>query len=137
MSAWALQQAVYAALAASEAIKDVVDDPPRVFDQVPRGARFPYIVIGEDRQSDWSTATDKGSEHRRQRVTNLRQTLAFKGRLNGLCGNANVHGIAFAGCGDMEPCRLAGHQCRACYRFAKRLHDHRWEPRVSHSGLDA
>jgi len=63
MSAWALQQAVFAALVASDSIKDVVDDPPRVFDQVPRGARFPYIVIGEDKQSDWSTATDRGSEH--------------------------------------------------------------------------
>lgn len=60
----ALQQAVFAHLVASDDIKDIVDDPPRVFDTAPRGAHFPYIVIGEDRQSDWSTATEKGSEHR-------------------------------------------------------------------------
>jgi hypothetical protein len=63
MSAWALQQAIFAALAASEDIKDIVDDPPRVFDTVPRGAAFPYIVIGDDKEIDWSTATDRGSEH--------------------------------------------------------------------------
>jgi len=63
-AALALQQAVFAKLTASEDIKDIVDDPPRVFDTVPRAARFPYIVIGEDQQLDWSTATDKGSEHR-------------------------------------------------------------------------
>jgi hypothetical protein len=63
-AALALQQAVFARLVASEAIKDIVDDPPRVFDTVPRGATFPYIVIGEDRQSDWSTATETASEHR-------------------------------------------------------------------------
>ena len=63
-AALSLQQAVFAALVASDDIKDIVDDPPRVFDTVPRGAHFPYIVIGEDRQTDWSTATEKGSEHR-------------------------------------------------------------------------
>jgi hypothetical protein len=63
-AALSLQQAVFAKLMASEDIKDIVDDPPRVFDTVPRGAAFPYIVIGEDRQTDWSTATEKGSEHR-------------------------------------------------------------------------
>ena len=64
MSAWALQQAIFAALASSEDIKDVVDDPPRVFDTVPRGAAFPYIVIGDDRTTNLSTATDAASEHR-------------------------------------------------------------------------
>jgi hypothetical protein len=62
-ASWALQQAIFATLCASDDIKDLVDDPPRVFDTPPRGAAFPYIVIGDDTESDWSTATESGSEH--------------------------------------------------------------------------
>lgn len=62
-AALALQQAVYAALAANAAIMDIAGQPPRVFDHVPRGTTFPYIVIGDDKETDWSTATEKGSEH--------------------------------------------------------------------------
>jgi hypothetical protein len=60
---WALQQAIFATLAASDAVKDAVGDPPRLFDAVPRGAAFPYIVIGDDKESDWSTATEPGTAH--------------------------------------------------------------------------
>ena len=62
-ASWALQQAIFATLCTSDAIKDVVGDPPRVFDAPPRAAAFPYIVIGDDTMSDWSTATESGSEH--------------------------------------------------------------------------
>jgi Protein of unknown function (DUF3168) len=62
-ASWALQQAVFATLCASSEVTDAVGDPPRVFDTVPRGSAFPYIVIGDDRETDWSTATEKGSEH--------------------------------------------------------------------------
>ena len=62
-ASWALQQAVFAALSMSDAVKDAVGDPPRVFDSPPRGAAFPYVVIGEDETRDWSTATEGGSEH--------------------------------------------------------------------------
>jgi hypothetical protein len=62
-ASWALQQAIFATLCASDAIKDLVGDPPRVFDAPPRGVAFPYIVIGDDTTSDWSTATEVGSEH--------------------------------------------------------------------------
>jgi hypothetical protein len=62
-ASWALQQAVFAALASSEDLRDAVGDPPRVFDTPPRGAAFPYVVIGDDRVADWSTATEAGSEH--------------------------------------------------------------------------
>lgn len=62
-ASWALQQAVFAALSADDAIKDIVDDPPRIYDCVPRGARFPYIVIGESRESDAGTATDSATAH--------------------------------------------------------------------------
>jgi hypothetical protein len=62
-ASWALQQAVFAALAADDNIKDIVDDPPRIYDSVPRGAAFPYIVIGESRESDAGTATDAAMVH--------------------------------------------------------------------------
>ncbi|MEI9995695.1 MAG: DUF3168 domain-containing protein [Rhizomicrobium sp.] len=62
-ASWALQQAIFATLATDSAVLEAVGDPPRIFDAVPRGAAFPYIVIGDDRESDWSTATEPGSAH--------------------------------------------------------------------------
>ncbi|HEY0281401.1 MAG TPA: DUF3168 domain-containing protein [Rhizomicrobium sp.] len=62
-SSWALQQAVFAALAMSDALKEIAGDPPRVFDAVPRAGAFPYIVVGEDSETNWDTATESGSEH--------------------------------------------------------------------------
>ncbi|MDE2112515.1 MAG: DUF3168 domain-containing protein [Alphaproteobacteria bacterium] len=60
-ASWALQQAAFAALAASDAVRAVAGD--RVFDAVPRGAAFPYIVIGDDTEGNWDTATEAGGEH--------------------------------------------------------------------------
>jgi hypothetical protein len=62
-ASWALQQAVFATLCMSEAIREIVGDPPRLFDAVPRSSAFPYIVVGEDGESNWDTATEAGSEH--------------------------------------------------------------------------
>ena len=63
MSSFALQQAIYAALAASPDLQALIGDPPRLFDFVPRDSDFPYVVIGDAIQSDWSTATEDGTEH--------------------------------------------------------------------------
>ncbi len=60
-ASWALQQAVFAVLSVSGAVRDIADE--RVFDAVPRGAAFPYIVVGEGGEADASTATEKGREH--------------------------------------------------------------------------
>ncbi|MEI9887042.1 MAG: DUF3168 domain-containing protein [Rhizomicrobium sp.] len=60
-ASWALQQAIFATLAASSEVHDAVGT--RLFDAVPRGAAFPYIVIGDDREGDWSTATEPGTSH--------------------------------------------------------------------------
>jgi hypothetical protein len=57
-ASWALQQAVFAALIASDAVRAIADD--RIYDAVPRGAAFPYIVVGDASE----TAADEGSEHR-------------------------------------------------------------------------
>jgi hypothetical protein len=63
-ASFALQQAMYAALAGSAALKALIGDPPRLFDAVPRGFAFPYVVIGEDNEAAWNTADTSGSEHR-------------------------------------------------------------------------
>jgi len=34
-----------------------------VFDDVPDGARLPYVVFGDVESLDWSTSTEKGEEH--------------------------------------------------------------------------
>ena len=60
-ASWALQQAVFAALTASEAVKSAAGT--RVFDAVPRQAAFPYIVVGDGGETNWDTATEAGSQH--------------------------------------------------------------------------
>jgi len=62
-ASWALQQAVFATLSADSGVQAVLGDPPRIYDAVPRDAVFPYAVIGDGSESDWSTATEPGSEH--------------------------------------------------------------------------
>ena len=62
-SSWALQQAIYAELCASADVQSVLGDPPRIYDAVPRAALFPYAVIGDGQENDFSTATEQGSEH--------------------------------------------------------------------------
>lgn len=60
-ASWALQQAVFAALTAGEAVVSAVG--ARVFDAVPRDAAFPYIVVGDGGETNWDTATEAGSQH--------------------------------------------------------------------------
>jgi hypothetical protein len=43
----AMQDAVYAALSASPAIKALIGDPARLYDHVPDEAIFPYVELGE------------------------------------------------------------------------------------------
>ncbi len=62
-ASWALQQAIYAELVVNSGVMAVLGDPPRVYDAVPRDAAFPYAAIGDGSESDWSTATESGSEH--------------------------------------------------------------------------
>jgi hypothetical protein len=49
-AAWALQQAVFAALTADHTLTTLCNG--RVFDAVPRGTAFPYVVIGEAEEQD-------------------------------------------------------------------------------------
>lgn len=60
---WALQQACFAELSANADVQDVLGDPARLYDAVPREAAFPYAVLGDGSENDWSTATEAGGEH--------------------------------------------------------------------------
>lgn len=60
--AWELQKAVYGKLVANAGLTALLGGP-RVYDDVPRGAAFPYVTFGPSTVRDWSTGTEAGSEH--------------------------------------------------------------------------
>jgi hypothetical protein len=60
----ALQTALFAALAADASVQAALGDPPRLYDSVPRAPVFPYATLGGATETDWSTKTEAGSEHR-------------------------------------------------------------------------
>jgi hypothetical protein len=60
--AWELQKAVYAALKDDGALVALLGGQ-RVYDDVPRGAAFPYVTFGSATVRDWSTGTETGCEH--------------------------------------------------------------------------
>lgn len=62
-ASWALQSAIYAALSGDTAIRSLLGTPPRLYDAVPRGAAFPYAVLGDGKETNFDTATEAGSEH--------------------------------------------------------------------------
>lgn len=59
-SQWSLQQAVHTALRGDAALTNLVAD--RIFDHVPQGTPFPYIVIGEATAESFDTKTEDGQE---------------------------------------------------------------------------
>lgn len=56
MSALAVQEAIYARLAAALA-------PTKVYDHPPQQASFPYVTVGDDTQIDWDAKDAPGLEH--------------------------------------------------------------------------
>ena len=59
---WDLQKAAYAALAADAPLAGLIG-ADAIYDHVPQRAAFPYVVIDQTRINDWSTGTERGSEH--------------------------------------------------------------------------
>lgn len=59
---WELQKAVFARLAGDAALVALLGGT-RIYDDVPRGAAFPYVTFGPNTTRDWSTGTEMGSEH--------------------------------------------------------------------------
>jgi hypothetical protein len=62
-AATALRAAIHDALVADGALTALLGGP-KVYDEPPKGAVFPYVTLGDARASDFSTASDPGEEHR-------------------------------------------------------------------------
>ena len=58
----ALRAAVHNALAADSQLVSVLGGP-KVYDEPPKFAAFPYVTLGEARIADFSTGTETGEEH--------------------------------------------------------------------------
>lgn len=56
-----LQQAIYSKLNGDSNLTSTLGCS--VFDDVPQGSSFPYITLGEETVTDYSTATDTGGEN--------------------------------------------------------------------------
>jgi uncharacterized protein DUF3168 len=61
-ASWALQRGVYQALAGSSDLTTLLGGP-RIYDDAPQGASFPFITFGQSVIRDWSTGTEAGAEH--------------------------------------------------------------------------
>ena len=59
---WDLQKAAYAVLKA-DAMLTALLGSDWLYDDVPQTVPFPYVVIEQMRVNDWSTSTERGSEH--------------------------------------------------------------------------
>jgi len=96
----ALRAAVHEALTADAALGAVLGGP-KIYDEPPREAAFPYVTLGETRIVDFSTSSEAGLEHQ--------LTLHAWSRQG---GHREAHVIAGAllQALDDAPLALAGHQ---------------------------
>jgi hypothetical protein len=61
---WPLQEAMVAALSADAALKAMIGDPARIYDDVPRNPVYPFATVGEGGEADWSFQSSEGVEAR-------------------------------------------------------------------------
>ena len=61
-AAAALRAAIHDALVADGALNAALGGP-RVYDEAPATAMFPYVTLGEARLNDFSTGSEPGEEH--------------------------------------------------------------------------
>lgn len=59
---WALQRAIYQRLSAAPGVQALIGAPARIYDDPPKGAEMPYLVIGPTQISDWA-GVDRGLQH--------------------------------------------------------------------------
>lgn len=98
--AWSLQQAIYSAVTTNAALNTLIG-PPRLYDDVPQNAVFPYLTLGQSTTRDWSTATEAGDEHR--------LTLHVWSRAGGRREAQEIMGALKAALHD-QPLTLTGHR---------------------------
>lgn len=58
----ALRAAIHDALASDGTLTSLLGGP-KIYDEPPKGAAFPYVTLGEARVNDWSTDEEPGAEH--------------------------------------------------------------------------
>ena len=58
----ALRAAIHDALIADASLLSVLGGP-KIYDEPPRAAAFPYVTLGEARMTDFSTGSEAGEEH--------------------------------------------------------------------------
>jgi len=61
-ASWQLQQAVYGALAGNAPLTALLGGL-RIYDDVPHGAAYPFVTMGQTSSSDFGTGTEDGEEH--------------------------------------------------------------------------
>ena len=61
-ASWALQQSVFARVTTDSALLALLGGP-RLYDDVPQAADFPYLTLGQSLARDWSTGSEDGDEH--------------------------------------------------------------------------
>jgi hypothetical protein len=61
-AAAALRAAIHDALSADGALNALLGGP-KIYDEPPREAAFPYVTLGEARISDFSAGSEPGEEH--------------------------------------------------------------------------
>ena len=61
-ASWALQQSIFTRLTSDAPLLALLGGP-RLYDDVPQRADFPYLTFGQTLARDWSTGTEDGNEH--------------------------------------------------------------------------
>jgi uncharacterized protein DUF3168 len=62
VASWDLQRGVYQALAGSSDLTTLLGGP-RIYDDAPQAAPYPFVTLGQSMIRDWSTGTEDGAEH--------------------------------------------------------------------------
>jgi hypothetical protein len=61
---FAVQDGIYAALAADPALQALIGNPARIYDHVPSTASFPFVTLGEMRAESFDSWNHDGMNHR-------------------------------------------------------------------------
>ena len=88
-----LQKAIYQILAASLPLQAIVG--ARIFDEVPQGAAFPYVVIGDDDLKPWDLDCKRGFEalitiHAFSRYKGRKEAKEIGAKIYDLLHNASI-----------------------------------------------